>query len=102
MVIDLFAGETHIELKCPYGHIKYTFERYMDLNLAFPKDNTTDLRGFFRNYFKEEYIEGVECESCKKKTRFFRKVSIYNLPKILVLHLNRFQQGYFSNSKIKT
>ena len=27
---------------------------------------------------------------------------MYSLPKILVIHLNRFQQGYYSNMKIRT
>ena len=102
-VIDVFGGETFIELKCTNGHSKFTFERYMDLTLSFPKDRQqNDLKTFLRNYFKEEQVEGVECEECKKKTKFNRKVLLYSLPNVLVLHLNRFQQGYYSNMKIRS
>lgn len=102
-VVDIFGGETFVELKCVSGHSKYTFERYMDLTLSFPKDRMqNDIRTFLKNYFKEEFVEGVECEECKKKTRFTRKVLLYSLPEVLVLHLNRFQQGYFSNMKIRS
>lgn len=62
-IVDLFGGETFVELKCINGHNKCTFERYMDLTLSFPKDRLkNDIGTFLKNYFKEELIEGVDCE----------------------------------------
>lgn len=102
-IVNLFGGETHIELRCPQGHSKYSFERFMDLSLHFPeKDKVYNLREFIKSYFREEIIDGVECETCKEKKKCSRKVSFYNLPKILVLHINRFHQGYYSHIKIRT
>jgi hypothetical protein len=52
-IVDVFGGETHIELRCMYGHMRYTFERYMDLSLSFPKERLNDINSFIKNYFKE-------------------------------------------------
>jgi len=40
--------------------------------------------------FKEEDIEGYECDSCKQKTLAKKTVSIWRLPKLLIITLKRF------------
>jgi len=72
------------------------------LTLALPeKGSPYLLTDLLNNYYTEEIIEGVDCEKCKRSGPACRTVRIYNEPKVLVLHLNRFQQGYFSNVKNK-
>lgn len=74
----------------------------MDLSLPFSsKDTTLMINDMLRSYFTEEYIDGVECEVCHKKGKAKRSMSIYHLPNVLALHLNRFYQGMYSNTKIK-
>lgn len=103
LIVGLFAGELHIELRCQLGHTKYRFERFMDLSLPFKDtNNSTNISAMLKGYFSEEFIEGVECELCHKKGKARRRMSVYHLPNVLVLHLNRFYQGMYNNTKIKT
>ena len=47
-----------------------------------------------RNFTAEEMLDGEEmysCEVCKKKSRSIKKLYIYRLPDILVIHMKRFR-----------
>lgn len=46
-----------------------------------------------------ETIDDLFCEQCKKKTRFEKQSIFYDTPTYLVIHLNRFVKGWYSNEK---
>jgi ubiquitin C-terminal hydrolase len=74
------------------------------MNLSSPlsnKGNSLRIFDLLQSYFSEEVIDGVECDTCKKKTSVRRSRNLYNEPDMLVLHLNRFSRGYYSNIKNK-
>ena len=103
----MFYGEVIKEYRCPYGHKKYSFERYCDLSLSFsPKTSTS--RNYFHNgplrvvdmlkeYLGEEKIDDLNCEKCNRKYEFIKYSELYTTPPFLILHLSRFVKGYFSN-----
>lgn len=49
-----------------------------------------------------EIIEDFKCSKCKKETKHTKTNSVYQAPKILVVHLKRFEVGYYSAKKITT
>jgi hypothetical protein len=71
-VISIFYGETLKQYICPYGHSKYSFERYSNLSLPFsPKSSTSryyfssegplSLKDMLQEYLGEEEIDDVMC-----------------------------------------
>jgi ubiquitin C-terminal hydrolase len=60
LIIDRFAGENYIELRCQQNHSKYRFERFMNLSLPMPsKGNSFRILDLLQSYFSEEVIDGV-------------------------------------------
>lgn len=103
LVTRLFGGEVYTELKCPENHVSYLFERVMNLSLSFPENPQLNHVGdFLVKNFEPEMIDGVTCEKCGSKVEMIKRSLIYNLPKVLILHLKRFKLGHYTNSKIRT
>lgn len=52
-------------------------------------------------FFKEEVLEDeCFCKHCKILMKAKRSLSLHKLPKVLILHLKRFQVGKYRNEKI--
>lgn len=103
LVTRLFGGEIYTQLKCPSSHTNYLFERVLNLSLAFPDDpQLNHIQDLLTQNFEPETINDVTCQKCSTRVEMIKKSYIYNLPKVLILHLKRFKLGYFSNSKIRT
>ena len=45
---------------------------------------------------------GFKCSSCKRKVDISKDLTIYRFPKILVVHLKRFQQSASRATKLNT
>ncbi|EZG47689.1 ubiquitin carboxyl-terminal hydrolase [Gregarina niphandrodes] len=64
----------------------------------------TTLRECFKEFLAVENLEGNNkwyCPTCKDHVQATKKFDLYRLPRILVIHLKRFQQaGYRIRSKI--
>ncbi|GAB5357577.1 hypothetical protein AAMO2058_000386300 [Amorphochlora amoebiformis] len=61
------------------------------------------LRDCLSLYFKDEVLgrsEAYECRSCKKRIRATKGMRIWRLPKVLIVHLNRFRQLARSGQKV--
>nr|XP_045621599.1 ubiquitin carboxyl-terminal hydrolase 8-like [Procambarus clarkii]XP_045621601.1 ubiquitin carboxyl-terminal hydrolase 8-like [Procambarus clarkii]XP_045621602.1 ubiquitin carboxyl-terminal hydrolase 8-like [Procambarus clarkii] len=67
-----------------------TFEPFSILSLSFPSSSRCSLRDMFHHFYKETNIE-YKCSKCKKMRNCIRKLDIWKLPPILILHLNRFE-----------
>lgn len=62
-----------------------------------------DLERLIEQFFKEEDLEDdlYKCMKCGK-TNSCKKLNLWRLPKILVVHLKRFNFGKFRREKIDT
>ncbi|KAK8728024.1 hypothetical protein OTU49_009344 [Cherax quadricarinatus] len=71
-------------------HRSLTFEPFSILSLSFPSSSRCSLRDMLHHFYKETNIE-YKCSKCKKMRNCTRKLDIWKLPPILILHLNRFE-----------
>lgn len=72
-------------------HKKYNYKKFFSIEVKVK--NCNNLNNSFKIYFKEEIFEkenAVLCDKCKNKFKTFKHLTIYNLPRILVVLLKRF------------
>ena len=95
-------------------HQSLTFDTFMDLSLPIPKKSSSyssysyggssvSLADCLGEFSKEEEIDkDYKCERCKKRGNCVKRTMLYKLPKILVIHLLRFEYSSYSKKKIST
>lgn len=96
-------------ITCPYcGFASANFESFLDLSLPMRKDlvwytsqDIVDIEACFKEYFKDEVIEGFTCEKCRRKGSTTRKTKVYKAPSVLVIQLKRFEFSKYSGRKEK-
>ena len=72
--------------------------------MATPK-TAIDIKDALAMFTSEEQLGSKDewfCPKCKTQQRAYKKIEIWKLPKILVLHLKRFQHGKYRRSKVDT
>jgi ubiquitin C-terminal hydrolase len=100
-IVFMFGGETITDIRCTYGHSRYTFDRFLDLTVSFPNaDRGYTLSDLLKYEFRPEILEGVDCEQCRCKMNSVKSTYLYNTPPNLVIHINRFRHGLSNNVKI--
>lgn len=98
-IFDLFVGQLESHLQCSYcNHVSLTYDPFWDLSLPISKGgyDPTTLSDCLRSFTREETLDRDEkpmCERCKTRRRMTKKLSIHRFPKILVIHLKRFNEG---------
>ena len=68
-------------------------------------DSEVPLLDCFKSHCNQETLRGenaIMCETCGGQTESFRKSSFLFLPRILILHLKRFQYGLWNGTKVRT
>lgn len=102
VVNDIFSGMTVTTNKCTVcGNENHIFERLDILSLAFPDEivnadlftqhnKTIDIEELFRNYMKEEKINGYFCSYCKTKTEATRNIKIWHQPSVLIISISKY------------
>ncbi|KAH7853616.1 hypothetical protein Vadar_004756 [Vaccinium darrowii] len=119
IIVDLFHGQCQSKLVCPVCETKSsTFERFQDLSLPLPptesESDTITLDQCLQTYVqkeilgpKDEWLAHIpieilgpkdewNCPNCKTDQPANKKLDLWRLPKILIIHLKR-----FSNKKKK-
>lgn len=99
VIVDLFQGQSKSTLKCmACGHKSHKFEPFMYLSLPIPgnddEQHQVSLIECMKEYSKEERLKFGErwsCPQCRKLTEGTKKLEIWKLPNILLVHLKRFQ-----------
>lgn len=89
-ICDTFQGQTCSSLTC--GECKRTlrkFESFISLSLPVDDDCVT-LRDCMLRFGQPERL-GCFCNHCMKETQCVKQVTIWKLPQLLILHLNRFK-----------
>uniref|UniRef100_A0A6A7G8A6 ubiquitinyl hydrolase 1 n=1 Tax=Hirondellea gigas TaxID=1518452 RepID=A0A6A7G8A6_9CRUS len=75
-----------------------TFEPFFVLTLSLPSNDRWTLKELLEHYYKESTIE-YKCSRCNKMRECVRKMDIWELPPVLIIHLNRFEQQDYLMSK---
>jgi ubiquitin C-terminal hydrolase len=93
IIDDLFAGQLISRVTCrSCNNISYSYDPFLDISLPVIPEKTRNLDDCIGAFLKEEDIkDSYACEKCKLKNRCSKKFSIFRFPKILALHLKRFQ-----------
>ena len=91
---DLVFGMYRIQYKCTgCNAIHNRWETFNTLKVSIKHDssgNSYPLDKLLEIEFAEEDIDGYECDACKQKTLTKKTVSIWRLPKLLIVTLKRF------------
>lgn len=92
VIVKLFGGQQRSSLQCSAcGKESVTFEPFFNLSLPIPQSsNNCNIMDCFQLYTKPEQISGWSCPFCKHKKGASKKIDIWKLPPVLVVHLQRF------------
>ena len=69
------------------GKVSYKFDPSVFLSVEVK--NMKTLYDSLDKYIHEEYIDGYDCEGCKKKCRISKRNILTSLPNVLIIHLQR-------------
>jgi ubiquitin carboxyl-terminal hydrolase 8 len=107
VIVDFFHGQYRSQLTCPdknCGNISVTFDPFMYLTLPMPEEGSScNLQESINIFTSEEQLgEDNEwfCPKCKQNRQAYKKLGLWKLPKVLVLHLKRFQHTRYRRKKI--
>lgn len=84
------------------------FDCFMFLSVPIPQfdDNASPtLEECIEEFTKEEVLDGVnkwKCPRCKNFQKASKKIDIWKLPSVLIVHLKRFEFSESKRAKIKT
>jgi ubiquitin carboxyl-terminal hydrolase 8 len=109
IIVDLFQGQIKSSLKChECGYVSHKFEPFMYLSLPIPEEKNkkqVTLYDCLEEFNVEEKLEQDEkwhCPKCKDFKDSSKKIDIWTLPNILIIHLKRFMFTRHKRGKIRT
>lgn len=104
LVTDYFRGQlltTIICSKCRAESI--ACDTFLDLSLPIPGNKTSvTLEDCFAAFTATSTVEGYKCEKCKKTSSSKMQMTLWRIPKLLVIHLKRFSSNSWRRSKVNT
>mmetsp|Transcript_22710 Transcript_22710/g.53660 ORF Transcript_22710/g.53660 Transcript_22710/m.53660 type:complete len:506 (-) Transcript_22710:173-1690(-) len=93
-LVDLFQGQLRSQLTCgSCGYVSKAFDPYLHMSLPV-NDRMRTLKDALRLFLAEETLSGNEqwrCPRCKHHVNASKKIDIWKLPPVLVVHLKRFE-----------
>jgi ubiquitin carboxyl-terminal hydrolase 8 len=94
LIVDLFQGQVRSTCSCRQcGHRNIRFEPFMYLSLPI-SDSCRSVEDCLKLYLAEEDLTGDNqwyCEKCKTHVDAKKKIDLWILPPILIIHLKRFK-----------
>lgn len=98
LVVDIFQGQFRNTCICRQcGHRNVRFEPFMYLTLPI-SDSCQALQDCLELYLKVDILDAENqwyCEKCKEHVDATRKIDIWIVPPILIIHLKRFKYDDF-------
>ncbi|CAD8149615.1 unnamed protein product [Paramecium octaurelia] len=95
IIVDLMQGQFKNSLKClSCDNYTYKFEPLMYLSVPIPESEECQLIECIKEYVKEEQLTNGNqwfCENCHKLVDAIKKIDLWKLPTILIIHLKRFK-----------
>jgi len=106
VMTDLFSGQLLSLVTClSCGQQSATFDNFMDLSIHIPNDSgeCLELMDCLGTFFSKEKIENsnYKCSKCDERVDIEKAMSIYRLPKILIIHFKRFSHSGRSRRRNK-
>jgi len=94
ILVDLFQGQLRSMVTCTVcGKVSKTFDPYLYMSLPV-NDEMKSLEDAMQLFLAEETLSGDEqwrCNRCKQRVDARKKIDIWKLPPVLVIHLKRFE-----------
>eukprot|EP00079_Xenopus_tropicalis_P022925 XP_012814954.1 PREDICTED: ubiquitin carboxyl-terminal hydrolase 8 isoform X2 [Xenopus tropicalis] len=94
IIVALFQGQFKSTVQCLTCQKKSrTFEAFMYLSLPLPSTSKCSLQDCIKAFAKEEKLTDsnrFDCSNCKTQRVATKKIEIWKLPPILLVHLKRF------------
>lgn len=94
LVVDIFQGQLRNTCQClKCGHVNIRFEPFMYLSLPM-SDSGKSLSDCLDLYLAQEKLVGDNqwyCIKCKRHRNATKKIDLWILPPILIVHLKRFK-----------
>ena len=88
MISNIFGGKNCSLITClECGYVSYKYEPSVFLSLEVK--NMKNLNDSLDKYINEEFIDGYECNGCKKRCRISKRNTLSNLPNVCIIHLQR-------------
>lgn len=92
--VDLFQGQLRSRVRCSRcGCESKTFDPYLYMSIPV-HDRMENLEDALRLFLAEETLTGSErwkCPKCKGRVDATKKIDVWKLPPVLVVHLKRFE-----------
>ncbi|XP_061100881.1 ubiquitin carboxyl-terminal hydrolase 8-like [Conger conger] len=106
IIVALFQGQFKSTVQCLTCHRKSrTFETFMYLSLPLASSNKCSLQDCLKLFSKEERLTDnnkVFCRHCKTHRDSTKKLEIWKVPPILLVHLKRFSYEGRWKQKLQT
>jgi ubiquitin carboxyl-terminal hydrolase 47 len=88
MISNIFGGKNCSLITClQCGYVSYKYEPSVFLSLEVK--NMKNLNESLDKYINEEFIDGYECDGCKKRCRISKRNTLSLLPNVCIIHLQR-------------
>jgi ubiquitin carboxyl-terminal hydrolase 2/21 len=105
-IMDVFCGQLYSQVRCKScKHVSSTFDPFFDLSIPVPSKSNVGIEDCLRLFSSEENLsvkEGYHCTKCQRQRACTKRLSIFRSPKVLLLHLKRFQHESYRSAKINT
>jgi hypothetical protein len=115
LITEVFCGQLHSRVVCSRCRRESNcYDPFMDLSLPIPRGGglkggmfgggECSLEQCLAAFVEEERLSGMDeyyCAKCKKHQEATKSMRLFRLPRVLVVHLKRFDKR-FSRSKINT
>ncbi|XP_067275282.1 ubiquitin carboxyl-terminal hydrolase 8 [Pseudorasbora parva] len=106
VIVALFQGQFKSTVQCMSCQMKSrTFETFMYLTLEMPAGSKCSLQDCLKLFSKEERLTDSNrfyCRHCKTHRDAIKKMQIWKLPPILLVHLKRFKYDGRWREKLQT
>ncbi|KAG8575576.1 hypothetical protein GDO81_009604 [Engystomops pustulosus] len=106
IIVALFQGQFKSTVQCLTCHKKSrTFEAFMYLSLPLPSSSKCSLQECLKSFSKEEKLTDNNrffCSNCKTRRDSLKKIEIWKLPPVLLVHLKRFSYEGRWKQKLQT
>ncbi len=104
LVTDYFRGQLLTTITCAKCRAEsIACDSFLDLSLPIPSSKASvTLEDCFAAFTAMSTVEGYKCEKCKKTSSSKMQMTLWRLPKILVIHLKRFSNNSWRRGKIIT
>ena len=104
VIVDLFQGQLKSSVTClACGHVSTTFDTFMYLSLPIPKRRgAMTLVDCLVEFSKDEILTDPtwKCPGCGKLVKARKKMDIWKVPPLLLIHLKRFYYLQCSSGKL--